>query len=168
MKLRTVLSTMVSLSVLPLQSFGADPATGNATFNIRAVVSGNVGIMSASGGQIQDMEMVYVPGVGLEDSTQLIQFTSNDAADGHKISVTLPVAAKISNAASGTDVPLTVSIADTQLSTTTTEMSKVTIDPTTHKSAPLELKIHATGKTDSLGAGTYNGSVVLNISQPTS
>ncbi|TOM43519.1 hypothetical protein CGH76_25275, partial [Vibrio parahaemolyticus] len=63
----------------------AEDLTGSANFNVTAVVSGDVGVISAGGGPLQDMEMVYVPGVGLEKSVQLIQFTSNNPKETDKI-----------------------------------------------------------------------------------
>ncbi|EHK2852385.1 hypothetical protein J7X11_000777 [Vibrio parahaemolyticus] len=145
----------------------SEELTGSGNFNVTAVVSGDVGVISADGGPLQDMEMVYVPGVGLEKSVQLIQFTSNNPKETDKIKVTLPVGAKLTNPSEPSDeVPLTVTIGGVEVTTAGVGMDSVVIDDNTHKSQQMELAVTCSNVCDSLVAGTYTGSIVLQLDQP--
>ncbi|NWJ65736.1 hypothetical protein HX770_15305 [Vibrio parahaemolyticus] len=145
----------------------AEDLTGSANFNVTAVVSGDVGVISAGGGPLQDMEMVYVPGVGLEKSVQLIQFTSNNPKETDKIKVTLPVGAKLTNPSEPSDeVSLTVTIGGVEVTTSGVDMDSIVIDDSTHKSQQMELAVACSDVCDSLVAGTYTGTVVLQLDQP--
>ncbi|EBQ0031660.1 hypothetical protein AXK64_22860, partial [Salmonella enterica subsp. enterica] len=75
MKLKCViLSSLIALPFLANAEAG-----GTATINVSADVNPSVGIVSSNNTPLTDIQLAFVPGVGLQAGTEMVRLASNDS-----------------------------------------------------------------------------------------
>ncbi|EKP1473887.1 hypothetical protein P3F42_004517, partial [Salmonella enterica] len=75
------------LSALAAFPFLASAATGTATINISADVNPAVSILSANNTALTDLQLSFIPGVGLNTASEMVRLASNDTQHGVDVSL---------------------------------------------------------------------------------
>ncbi|EGI16418.1 putative fimbrial subunit [Escherichia coli M605] len=154
-------TVLVSLVALPF--FASATGTGTATINVSADVNPDVAILSANNTALTDLQLSFIPGIGLNTASEMVRLASNDPT--HGVDVSLANAMQLTNSADASTVPMTVTLAGKTLSTTTTSYDKALF--TNGETSPMQLSVKATGDTKSLTAGHYTGVINLVLAQST-
>lgn len=158
MKLKyAVLSSLVAFPFLAV----AAGKTGTATINVTADVNSAVAMVSANSGQLTDIPLSFVPGVGLSSGTEDVRLASNDAS--HGVDVSLANAMTLTNSADASNVAMTVKLANKTLSQAVTHYDKTLF--ANGITSPMQLSIAPTSDTKNLTAGHYVGTINLVLAQ---
>ncbi|EKC7685845.1 hypothetical protein OQB17_004365 [Salmonella enterica] len=151
------------LSALAAFPFLANAATGTATINISADVNPAVSILSANNTALTDLQLSFIPGVGLNTASEMVRLASNDTQ--HGVDVSLANDVQLTNSADASTVPMSVILAGKTLSTKATPYDKALFAD--GETSPMQLSVKATGDTKALTAGHYTGVINLVLSQST-
>ncbi len=136
---------------------------GTATINVSADVNPAVGIVSANNTPLTDIQLAFVPGVGLQAGTEMVRLASNDTA--HGVDVSLANAMQLTNSADASTVPMTVTLAGKTLSTSPTSYEKTLFSE--GETSPMQLSVKPTSDSKNLTAGHYAGIINLVLAQST-
>ncbi|EAW4526123.1 CS1 type fimbrial major subunit [Salmonella enterica subsp. enterica serovar Braenderup] len=159
MKLKCViLSSLIALPFLANAEAG-----GTATINVSADVNPSVGIVSSNNTPLTDIQLAFVPGVGLQAGTEMVRLASNDSA--HGVDVSLANSMQLTNSADASTVPMTVTLAGKTLSTSPTSYEKTLFSA--GETSPMQLSVKPTGDSKALSAGHYAGIINLVLAQST-
>ncbi|WP_230041985.1 CS1 type fimbrial major subunit [Escherichia coli] len=157
MKLKCViLGTLVALPF-----FASASGTGTATINVSADVNPAVALLSANNTALTDLQLSFIPGVGLDTASEMVRLASNDSQ--HGVDVSLANDMQLTNSADAKTVPMTVTLAGKTLSTTTINFDKTLF--ANGETSPMQLSVKATGDTKTLTAGHYTGVINLVLAQ---
>lgn len=160
MKLKyAVLGTLAALPFLANAAAG----TGTATINVSADVNPSVAILSANNTALTDLQLSFVPGVGLQTASEMVRLASND--NQHGVDVSLANNMQLTNSADASTVPMTVTLAGKPLTTSVTAYGKELF--ANGETSPMQLSVKATGDTKALAAGHYTGVINLVLAQST-
>ncbi|EBB0158665.1 hypothetical protein CGO55_21555 [Salmonella enterica] len=151
------------LSALAAFPFLASAATGTATINISADVNPAVSILSANNTALTDLQLSFIPGVGLNTASEMVRLASNDTQ--HGVDVSLANDVQLTNSADASTVPMSVILAGKTLSTKVTPYDKALFAD--GETSPMQLSVKATGDTKALTAGHYTGVINLVLAQST-
>ncbi|EDS1887521.1 hypothetical protein C2Z29_004503 [Salmonella enterica subsp. enterica serovar Sandiego] len=150
-------------SIVALPFLASAAGTGTATINVSADVNPAVAILSANNTALTDLQLSFVPGVGLNTASEMVRLASNDTQ--HGVDVSLANAMQLTNSADASVVPMSVTLAGKTLSTTATSYDKTLFS--NGETSPMQLSIKPTGDTKTLTAGHYTGVINLILAQST-
>ncbi|EKN3348208.1 hypothetical protein O8E94_003560 [Yersinia ruckeri] len=149
-------------SLIALPFFASASATsGAATINVSADINPAVGILSANNTALTDIQLAFVPGLGLQVGTEMTRLASNDSA--HGVDVSLANAMQLTNSADASMVPMTVTLAGKTLSTSVVNYEQALFSH--GETSPMQLSIKPTGDSRALTAGHYAGVINLVLAQ---
>ncbi|MBY6257786.1 fimbrial protein [Phytobacter diazotrophicus] len=138
-----------------------------ADITVNASIDPTVGMTLSDGTAMPtSVDMSYTPGVGLSGYKTAVKLWSNAALD---INVYLANEPKLADANGDNPIPLSVSLNNTALTTTSSTLKYSTLFPNglTNGSIELPLAIKQTTPTATVVAGKYSGLVSIVLSQAT-
>lgn len=159
-KIKLFLCVVGIASAFAAQAYEAD-------ISVNANIDPTVSILQSNGAALpSSVDMSYAPGKGLEGYKTNMKFWSNAQVD---LNVSLAATPQLTDANGNNPIPLTVTLNNTQLTTTAATFQYSTLFPNglNNGSLSLPLAIKQTKPTDPVMAGTYTGQVSIMVSQGT-